>query len=107
MALVDAWACTAVIASGRATADGRPFIFKNRDASVNARRRKKTFDGFERLPEEFTIEDIMRCFEIPNVATARTRAFRLIKDNLAIKIGEYADNGTAKSKYRKTGVNMM
>ncbi|MBQ4007145.1 MAG: hypothetical protein II603_01270 [Muribaculaceae bacterium] len=33
MALVDAWACTAVIASGRATADGRPFIFKNRDAS--------------------------------------------------------------------------
>ena len=33
MALVDAWACTAVIASGRVTADGRPFIFKNRDAS--------------------------------------------------------------------------
>ena len=83
------------------------FDNKNRDASVNARRRKKTFDGFERLPEEFTIEDIMRCFEIPNVATARTRAFRLIKDNLAIKIGEYADNGTAKSKYRKTGVTMM
>lgn len=29
----DAWACTAVIVSGKATTDGRPFIFKNRDAS--------------------------------------------------------------------------
>lgn len=31
--VADSWACTAVIASGRVTADGRPFIFKNRDAS--------------------------------------------------------------------------
>ena len=28
-----AYACTSVIASGRVTADGRPFIFKNRDSS--------------------------------------------------------------------------
>ena len=28
-----AWACTAVIVSGKVTADGRPFIFKNRDSS--------------------------------------------------------------------------
>jgi len=83
------------------------FDNKNRDASVNARRRKKTFDGFERLPEEFTIEDIMRCFEINNVTSARTRAFRLVKDNLAIKTGEFRENGATKSKYRKTGVTMM
>lgn len=28
-----AWACTAVVASGKVTTDGRPFIFKNRDSS--------------------------------------------------------------------------
>ena len=33
LTIVEAWACTAVIASGKVTADGRPFIFKNRDAS--------------------------------------------------------------------------
>ena len=33
MMVSGAWACTAVIVSGKATADGRPFIFKNRDSS--------------------------------------------------------------------------
>ena len=33
MMIGDAWACTAVVASGKVTADGRPFIFKNRDSS--------------------------------------------------------------------------
>ena len=31
--ILEARPCTAVIASGKVTADGRPFIFKNRDAS--------------------------------------------------------------------------
>lgn len=29
------WACTTLIVSGKASADGRPFIFKNRDATEN------------------------------------------------------------------------
>jgi hypothetical protein len=33
LAIAEASACTAVIASGKVTADGRPFIFKNRDSS--------------------------------------------------------------------------
>ena len=33
LAVAEAYACTAVIASGKATTDGRPFIFKNRDSS--------------------------------------------------------------------------
>ena len=33
LVVCDIWACTAVIASGKATTDGRPFIFKNRDSS--------------------------------------------------------------------------
>ena len=33
MTFCESQACTAVIASGKVTVDGRPFIFKNRDAS--------------------------------------------------------------------------
>ena len=40
------------------------FENKNRDASVNVRRNQKTIECFNRLPEEFTIEDVMRCFSL-------------------------------------------
>ena len=83
------------------------FDNKLKDASVNVRRQQKTIDAFNRLPEEFTIDDVMRCFGILNVTSARTRAFRLQKDNLAVKTGEFVDNGTTKSKYKKTGAQML
>lgn len=41
----SAYACTAVIASGRATADGRPFIFKNRDSSDGINNSLMTIKG--------------------------------------------------------------
>ena len=83
--------------------------FDNRlkDASVNVQRRQKTFESFKRLPEEFTIEDVMRCFGLTSDSSARTRVSRLIADNLAVKIGEYKENGTTKSKFEKTGVMML
>ena len=83
--------------------------FDNRlkDASVNVQRRQKTFESFKRLPEEFTIEDVMRCFGLTSDSSARTRVSRLIADNLAVKTGEYKENGTTKSKFEKTGVMML
>ena len=83
------------------------FDDKKRDASYNAHRKSKSFDGFNRLPEEFTIEDIMRCFNLSNVNAARTRAFRLMKDHFAEKCGEYTENGYVKAKYKKTGTIML
>ena len=41
----SAYACTAVIASGRVTADGRPFIFKNRDSSDGINNSLMTLKG--------------------------------------------------------------
>ena len=82
------------------------FENKNRDASVNIRRSQKTIECFNRLPEEFTIEDVMRCFSLP-IESARVRANRLVADKVAVKSGQFKENGSSKSKYRKTGVIML
>ena len=83
------------------------FDNKLRDASVNVQRRQKTFDGFERLPEEFTSDDVMRCFNLNTTSAARMRISRLTRDHLIEKTGEYNDEGTSKARYKKTGVMMV
>ena len=83
------------------------FDNKLREASINVQRKQKTVEGFNRLPEEFTVDDIARCFSLNNLNTARTRTKRLLKDNLIIKIGEYTENGTHKAKFAKSGKIMV
>ena len=83
------------------------FDNKLKDASVNIQRRQKTIDAFNRLPESFTIEDVVRCFSLNNHNSARARVFRLLKDHLAEKVDEFVENGTTKAKYKKTGVVML
>ena len=82
------------------------FDNKLKDASVNVQRRQKTLEGFERLPDVFTTEDVVRCFQLRNVAAAYMRISRLQKDHLIEKDEEFAESGTTKSRYRKTGVMM-
>ena len=79
------------------------FDNKLKDAAANVQRRQKTIEGFNRLPEEYTIDDVMRCFVMNSISGARSRAYRLMKDGLAEKSGEYVENGTTKAKYKKTG----
>ena len=64
------------------------FDNKLKDASVNVQRKQKTFEGFERLPEEFTSEDVMRCFNLSSASSARGKISRLIRDHLVEKIRE-------------------
>ena len=82
------------------------FENKIRDANVNVRRQQKTIEAFNRLPDEFTIEDVMRCFSL-QIESARVRANRLVADSLAVKTGQFKDGGSSKSKYRKTGAIML
>ena len=82
------------------------FDNKLKDASVNVQRRQKTLEGFERLPEVFTTEDVVRCFQLRNTAAAYMRISRLQRDHLIEKDEEFAESGTTKSRYRKTGVMM-
>ncbi len=83
------------------------FDDKTRDASVNIQRRGKTIESFNRLPEEFTVDDVMRCFALKNNTSARTKVSRLLKDGLVEKVDEFVENGTTKAKYKKTGAVMI
>ncbi len=83
------------------------FDDKTRDAAANTPRRAKTIEAFNRLPEEFTIDDVMRCFGLAQNNSARARVFRLQKDGLVEKVDEFVDNGTTKAKYKKTGAVMI
>ena len=83
------------------------FDNKLKDASVNVQRKGKTFEAFNRLPEEFTAEDIQRCFNLSSIGAARSRAKRLVDDHLVEKTGEIRDGNVYKSTYRKTGTMML
>ena len=74
-----------------------------RDISINAHRNSKTIEAFNRLPDEFTVEDVMQCFSIAKDNIARARISRLVKDHYVEKVGEYVENGTTKAAFQKTG----
>ena len=79
------------------------FDDKTRDAAVNRQRQQKTIDAFNRLPEEFTYEDVMRCFNLEKVNTARMRVFRFREDKLIEDVDGFVENGFKKARFRKTG----
>ena len=81
------------------------FDNKLKDASVNVQRRQKTIEGFTRLPEEFTNEDVMRCFNLGNNASARAKTSRLLRDHLIEKVQE--EKGGEKAVFRKTGTIIL
>jgi hypothetical protein len=81
------------------------FDNKLRDANVNIQRRQKTIEAFNRLPEEFTNEDVMRCFGLGSDSSARKRTSRLIRDHLVEKINE--ERGGVQALFRKTGVVIL
>ena len=81
------------------------FDDKTRDASVNVQRRQKTYEAFSRLPEEFTVEDVTRCFNLGSDASARKKVFRLQRDHLVEKVRE--ERGTEKALFRKTGTIIL
>ena len=81
------------------------FDNKLRDANVNVQRRQKTIEAFNRLPEEFTNEDVMRCFGLTSSSSARNRTCSLIRDHLAEKVRE--ERGTLQALYRKTGATII
>ena len=81
------------------------FDNKLKDASVNVQRRQKTFEAFDRLPDEFTIEDVVRCFNLGSSASARKKVTRLCRDHLIEKVSE--EKGGQKALFQKTGNIML
>ena len=81
------------------------FDNKLKDASVNVQRRQKTYEGFSRLPDEFTIEDVVRCFNLGSAASARKKVTRLYRDHLIEKVSE--EKGGQKALFHKTDTIML
>ena len=81
------------------------FDNKLKDASVNVQRKQKTYEAFARLPEEFTIDDVVRCFNLGSAASARKKVTRLCRDHLVEKISE--EKGGEKALFHKTGTIML
>ncbi|MBE6265048.1 MAG: hypothetical protein E7102_01045 [Prevotella ruminicola] len=80
------------------------FDNKLKDASMNVQRKQKTLESFGRLPEEFTIEDVVHCFNLGSAGSARKKVTRMQCDHLIEKISK--EKGQEKALYRKTG-NIM
>ena len=83
------------------------FDNKLKDASVNVQRRQKTIEAFNRLPEEFTMEDVMRCFNLSTDGAARMKIKRLLSDGLIEKLSDGRQAHASGSSYRKTGRIML
>ena len=81
------------------------FDNKLKDASVNIQRKQRTLEAFNRLPDEFTVEDVVHCFNLGSAASARKKVTRLCRDHLIEKVSE--DKGGEKAVFHKTGSIML
>ena len=81
------------------------FDNKLKDASVNIQRKQKTLEAFDRLPDEFTIDDVVRCFNLGSAASARKKVTRLYRDHRIVKVSE--EKGWEKAMFHKTGTIML
>ena len=70
----------------------------NNDVQITGKRhQQKSIEGYNRLPEVFTKEDVMRCFGYKNQSGVCMKISRLEKDAAIIKI----DEGEHAGKYKK------
>ncbi len=83
------------------------FDNQQKDASVNVQRKHKTFEAFSRLPEEFTIADVMRCFNLSSEGSARAQASRLQRDHLIEKVNDKRGGNNKGTLFCKTNAFML
>ncbi len=74
----------------------------NSDVQITGKRhQQKSIDGYNRLPEVFTFEDVSRCFDYKNDNSTSSKIKRLIDAGRAVKCEEYVEDGHVRKKYRK------
>ena len=82
------------------------FDNKLRDATASVQRQQKTIEGFNRLPEVFTTDDVMRCFGLIDNNSASSKITRLMKDHLIERGESFTENGHRRWSYRKKHANL-
>ena len=74
----------------------------NNDVQITGKRhQQKSIEGYNRLPEVFTVEDVTRSFSYKNENSAYTKINRPIEAGRAIKCEEYVEEGHVRKKFRK------
>ena len=58
-------------------------------------------DGYNRLPDVFTAEDVGKCFGYEVESTIYGKLKRLIDNHMVEVADEYVENGRKKNRYRK------
>ena len=73
----------------------------NNDVQITGKRhQQKSVDGYNRLPEVFTKEDVRSCFGYESESSIRGKLKRLIDSGMVQKLEE-DENGCVQVKYRK------
>ena len=76
-----------------------PFV----DQVSGKRHHQKSVEGFNRLPEIFTREDVMKCFGYKNESGVNSKIKRLVDDKI-IEVSElFVEDGHQHFKYKKIG----
>ena len=84
----------------------RYFEQKWKDDCGRTKHQKKTAMGFDRLPDEFTVKDVMRCCQLSSEGAARSKIHRLICDHLIEKMDYWRQDGDTRcTVFRK--INAM
>ena len=74
----------------------------NNDVQITGKRhQQKSIDGYNRLPEVFTFEDVSKCFDYKNDNSTSSKIKRLIDAGRAVKCEEYVEDGHVRKRYRK------
>ena len=73
----------------------------NSDVQVSSKRhRQKSVDGYNRLPDVFTKEDVMKCFGYGSDNSVRSKIRRMVEDHLVEEIEKDKDDESPR-QYRK------
>ena len=71
----------------------------NNDVQITGKRhQQRSVDGYNRLPDVFTKEDVMKCFGYNSEDSVKTKLRRLLENNLVEKIIEGDDKGSYKKR---------
>ena len=74
----------------------------NNDVQISGKRhQQKSVDGYNRLPEVFTREDVMKCFGYNSDGSVRSKIKRLQDDNLIEQVEEQMPDGSILCRFRK------
>ncbi|MCR5181385.1 MAG: hypothetical protein K6C30_09285 [Bacteroidaceae bacterium] len=56
--------------------------------SLHTQLQHRTLEAYSRLPELFTAEDVLRCFNLSSIGSARVRLTRMVKDHQVERLEE-------------------